>query len=187
MLGNFYLITSIVVLLMLMDYFLTLKGYSLYSRKYSKNVELESYELNPTFGNNIKQGKYSLRHALSIFVIVGILFLIHFCIDFCQFSIISTPMLYMAEGMLLSAFTYVNVRHLKNILIFKSVDKNPKLLQGKVFQSKEFSLKASIIDCFATFLILFVVLLSVPNFFTLGFASGPLIVMFAHIRWIKKD
>jgi len=186
MLGNIYLISLAIVALMLLDYYLTLKGFALYAKKYAKHIVIESYELNPAFSKNIKRGKYSAKHGLSVILVISILIFLYEGAKSNAIPIISVSMYHMAEGMLLSAFAYVNVRHLKNIFLFFLVRKNTKLLQGKVEQSRSFSLMASVVDSFGMFLVLSIVFIAMPNFFSLGFASGPLIIMLSHFRWLRK-
>ncbi len=181
---NIHVAVGIVAALMLLDYFLTFKGYQSYKKHYAKYVEIEAYELNPTFKKSIKEGKYSAKHGASVIFVALILYALYYYIQIVSSPIFNIAMLIMAQGMLVSAFLYVNVRHIRNLLIFSSIKRDDKMLEGKLRQSNTFSLKASCIDALGMFLMLFFVFLFFPNVFTLGFASGPLIILLVHLRWM---
>lgn len=186
MFGNIYVTIVVVALLMLLDYWLTLKGYVLYKKQISKYIEMEGYELNPLFGNSIERNKYNIRHGVSILMVALVIFVIHYGVENKWSPVFNNNFLYMAEGMLVSAFSFINIRHLKNISTFLVLKKKKGMLKGKVFQSSEFALRISYYDALGMFLMLLVVFAIIPSAFTLGFASGPLVILLAHFRWISK-
>lgn len=187
MFENIYVTIGFVTVLMLLDYLLTLWSFESYKKKFHSFVETENFELNPVFKKKIATGKYSVRHAISIALVAFVLFaLYHYAYSDCC-DLIDPEMFIMAQGMIISAFLYIITRHIRNLLIFASVWKKPSILKGKLRQSNEFLLKTSLIDAFGLTLLLFVLLIFQPSYFMLGFASGPLIVMLAHIYWYKEN
>src|SRR3989338_5605075 len=78
MLENIILTIGLIIILMLLDYFLTLKGLKAYKKSYSKFVEFESYELNPIVKESISKGVYNLKHLLSMVLVSLLVYVVHY-------------------------------------------------------------------------------------------------------------
>jgi len=184
MLNNIYLSLVILASLQFLDYYLTLVGFKLYKSGYNKHVEIESYELNPRFRKSISKGQYSWHHLF--FVIVGLLVLwgSHYLGNLEVYGF-SMSTFYMLQGMLFSAFVYINTKHIQNILLFRLVRDNPYLLSGKLKQKLLFSLKAGQYGAISTAMLLFFVFIFVPSYFTFGVFLGPLVILFGQWKWQK--
>ena len=62
MLENIYATIFFIVVLMFLDYFLTIKSVNLTKQGFSKYIKVESYELNPLFKGSVSKMQYSLKH-----------------------------------------------------------------------------------------------------------------------------
>ena len=185
MLEDIYITIAILITLMFLDYFLTLKGFKLYKKRYSKYVEVESYELNPKLKYYIKEGKYSFGHLMGVILVSAIVYGFHY-IGRNNLLGLGMWVFFLIQGMLFSIFVYLNSIHIQNIIIFNAVNKNPSMLSGKLKRKYLFSLKAGSARALEVFLILLFVFIMVPNSFTLGFALGPLVMLLKLRCWVKK-
>ena len=186
MLENIYVTIVIIAVLMILDYSLTLKGFKFYKKKYSKFIQAESYELNPLFKDSVNKNKYNIKHFFSIILVILLLYAFHY-LSFHGIFMFTPSSFYFLQGMIFSMFICINSRHIQNLMIFNAINKNPSMLSGKLKQSILFSLKASQAQLFSLSLILIIVFLFSPNMFFLGFAVGPLIILYKSHTWIKKS
>ena len=184
MLENIILTIGLIIILMLLDYFLTLKGLKAYKKSYSKFVEFESYELNPIVKESISKGVYNLKHLLSMVLVSLLVYVVHY-LSFNNLFGFQIGTFFFTQGMIFSMGVYMNSRHIQNLIIFNWVDKDPSMLSGKIKQKNIFSLKALIAQSIGLFLILIFIFIFVQNMFTLGFSLGPLIVLLKTRSWIK--
>lgn len=182
MITNIWITIGIIVFLMLLDYYLTLKGFRLYSKEYSKKVKSESYELNPMFRKAVKKFKYNYLHLVSMIMVSFFVWLVYFMAGLSG----NYTFFFLLQGMVFSMFAYVNSKHVQNILTIKAVNKKPAMIKGKTTYSLEFSLKSGIIQTFSLFLILLFVFIMVPSAFTLGFAIGPIVLILKQRKWLGK-
>ena len=184
MLENIILTIGLIIILMLLDYFLTLKGLKAYKKSYSKFVEFESYELNPIVKESISKGVYNLKHLLSMVLVSLLVYVVHY-LSFNNLFGFQIGTFFFTQVMIFSMGVYMNSRHIQNLIIFNWVDKDPSMLSGKIKQKNIFSLKALIAQSIGLFLILIFIFIFVQNMFTLGFSLGPLIVLLKTRSWIK--
>lgn len=184
-LENIYFTVILLIILMLSDYLLTLKGYRLYKQKYSKFVEIESYELNPMFKESISKKRYNFKHLFGIIFSSFLLFFVYY-LGINHLLGVDITTFHLLQGMLFSNFLYVNSRHIQNIMLFRSIIKNEKLLTGKLKQHHLFSLESSKAQLISIFLVFFSIYIFFPNPFTLGFALGPIIMLFWNYIWTKR-
>ncbi|MBI2548037.1 hypothetical protein HYW21_01680 [Candidatus Woesearchaeota archaeon] len=185
MLENIYVTIVIVIVLMMLDFFLTMQGLKSYKQKYATFVLFESYELNPSFKDSINKQRYDSKHFLSVLLVVVLLYIFHY-LSFQSIFWFTPISFYFLQGMIFSMFICINAKHIQNVITFNAVNKNPSILSGKLKQSTLFSLEASKAQFFALFLILLILSLFSPNAFFFGFASGPLVLLFKSHLWMKK-
>ncbi|HLC60268.1 MAG TPA: hypothetical protein VJJ52_02460 [Candidatus Nanoarchaeia archaeon] len=184
MIENVYVTLSLIVILMFLDYFLTIKSVKLAEQGYTKCIKLETLELNPNFRNNVDKKKYSWKHFLGVIFTTIIIYLFHYLGK--NNIIFSMNTYFMFEAMLFSIFIFINSSHIRNLIVFDAVIKDKSLLTGKLRQKHLFSLKSTMADAFKVFIILMFLFLFVPSYFTFGFALGPLLLVFKNISWTKK-
>lgn len=184
MLTNVYMTMAILATLMFLDYFLSLKQIRLYEVKYHKYIEYQYLELNPFQRESVETGRYNFKHFLYVLFLLAIVYLVHFLGSNNIFKF-TAKTFFIFQGILFSTFIYINSRHVQNIIIFNAVNQNPSMLSGKLKQKYIFSIKASSAHAVGTFLLLFTVFIFNPSYFTFGFALGPLLILYAHKKWVK--
>lgn len=175
----------LIAALMFLDYYLTLKGQALGKKEYYKHVKIETYELNPTFRGHVSAGTYTIKHFLLVILNCALLFGAYFLTTQNNQFFTATTYDFM-RGILLSMFIYINCRHLQNIMLFKKLNKEPKLLSGTLKQAHAFSLHAGKAHAYTTALLLFALWAFNPTWLTFGFALGPFFVGRKHKGWAKK-
>lgn len=185
MIENIHITILIFVILSFLDYFLTIKGFKSYKEKYSKFVKIESYELNPMFKKDIRKLKYNFKH---LFFVVFASVLVFGVYHLSQNNLYGFKIrtFFFLQGIIFSMLIYLNINHLGNIILFKMINNNPKLLSGKIKHSYLFSLKTNMIMALKFFIILFVIFIFNLNAFTFGFALGPLVLLIKLYFWSKK-
>ena len=122
---NIIIAISIIIILMFLDYSLTVLGQKYYKKYYRKYVLIDKYELNPMFQQEVEKGKYPLKHLVGVFLISFIIIYLYFY-DPTRISYeITTSMLFFV-------YLITNLNHITNIGVFKWVGKNPDLIKGKI-------------------------------------------------------
>ncbi|MBI4452325.1 hypothetical protein HY637_02770 [Candidatus Woesearchaeota archaeon] len=185
MIQNVYLTIFLIAMLMLLDYYLTMKGFKLYKQKTYKYIKLESYELNTMFKESVNQSTYNFKHLLSVALVSIFVYILYYA-SYNEILFFHKSTYHFIQGMIFSMFIYINSKHLQNIMTFNAVNRNPSILSGKIKQTTLFSLKSGIAHSFAAFLVLLSLFLLVPSFFTFGFAIGPLAITLKQRKWLKK-
>ena len=174
---NVYLTIVIAIFLGVLDHFLTIKGYRLYKQGYIQYVELRYYELNPLWRENIEKSEYDYKHFL-LWILIGILIYVIYILDINAF--------YFIQGAILSLYIVVNARHIKNLVVFSAVKKNPALLSGKLKTTYLFSLKNASAEMFGILIVLLFLFVFSPSFFTFGVVVGPLFILLNIMIWTRK-
>mgnify|MGYP001578861561 CR=1 FL=1 len=184
MLGNIYITILLIVSLMFLDYFLTIKSVKLAKQGYSKYIKVESYELNPLFKENVDKMKYSLRHFLFVIFAAVIIYFFHYLSK--SNLILNMNAYFTFQGMLFSLFVFINASHIRNLIVFKTIKKDNSLLSGRLRQKHPLSIKMSSADALKVFIILMALFMFSPSYFNFGFALGPLLLVWKHRAWTKK-
>lgn len=138
MLQNIYLNLILLAAFMFLDYFLTVRAYKLYAKKYFDFIEVEQFELNPRMQKNIKEQKYSYLHLVMVVIILILIYLVYFLVS--SDSFLEELYISFIQGMFIFPYIFVVANHFRNIGIYKYVLKNPDSLNGKIKQSYFFSL-----------------------------------------------
>ncbi len=168
--------------LMLFDYALTLVGFSFYEKSCMNHIKIESYELNPFFRNAIKTHRYSMRHALSVLLVLGFLF---FAFEFSR--ILSVPWIFvLLLGVFVGIFGFMNYRHLRNIFVFRSLIKYPEDIQGVIRKGKHHLYERAKADAFGLCIFLALLCVLTPSFILAGATLGVLIVFIQNQAWEAK-
>jgi len=184
MIENIYITIFLIVFLMFLDFFLTIKSVKLAKQGFSKYIKVESYELNPLFKENVSKMQYSFKHFLLVILTSATVCLFYYLGK--NNFIFNMDTYSMFQGMIFSLFIFVNASHVRNLIVFSMIKKDSSLLSGKIKQKYLFSLKSSSADALKVFLILITLFLFSPSYFNFGFAVGPLFLMLKARAWIKK-
>lgn len=185
MLDNVYITIILIVILMFLDYFLTIKSIDLAKQGYSKYIKVESYELNPLFKESVNKMQYSLKHFLGV-VFVSVIVYAFYYSSVHDILFFNMNGYFMFQGIISSIFIFINASHIRNLIVFNTIKKDKSLLSGKLKQKHLFSLKSYIAESIKLFIILFSLFLFSPSYFTFGFALGPLLIANKNRAWIKK-
>src|SRR6185503_13549189 len=132
MIHNVFFIIIVTATLMFLDFYLTIKGAKLYKQGFSDHIKVDNYELNPMFQKNIIDFKYNYRHLLSVILVSILIYLFYFL---SQRYPSNSQSFEVIPGLLFILMGYINANHLRNIMIFKAVNKNPGMLKGQVEQT----------------------------------------------------
>ena len=160
----FFIAIGLIVILVQSDFFLTLKGYSLYKKYYAEYYKMESYELNPIWRKTVESGKkLNIKHKiLTILMIILFAFVIQFNKEVYVFAL----------GMILFAFLMINLLHLQNILIFLHFKTRKTDVQGHIEISLVMGLKQSSIVTITYAIFLFVAFLLTQSLILSGGVLG---------------
>lgn len=184
MLENIYITIFLIVILMFLDYFLTIKSVKLAEQGYTKHVKLETLELNPNFRTNVDRKKYSWKHFIGVIFTALVIYFFNYLGK--NNIIFSRDTYFMFQGMIFSIFIFINASHTRNLIVFNAIIKDRSLLSGKIKQGHLFSLKSTMADAIKVFVILIAIFLFSPSYFNFGFALGPLLLAFKNRSWTKK-
>src|SRR5208282_2176043 len=89
-------------------------------------------------------------------------------------------------GGLFGAFGSVCGRHLRNLLLFRYLNRHPDELSGQVRMSMTLVLKTSQFDCIGLILLFIIVVALAPCGYTAGLLLGIVAMVFAHWVWAYK-
>lgn len=173
---------------MLLDYYLTIIGAALNEKGYAKYIAMQHYEMNPVWQKQIAQKKWFNPRHLSLTAALTALMVLVVEVSlpnppFAFLDPILTPFL---MGFLLVLFASVLGRHVSNILIFRSVLRNPDGISGRAEITHGMMLSWSMYQHAALLLPLVLITVFVPHPFVLGGFAGALILIPIHLSWIRK-
>ncbi len=178
---NIYIILLAAIILMLLDYYLTIVGYHFYLKYAQKHLNIEKYELNPRLQEAIKSKKlFNPRHLMRVILVSGLLFLIWLI---REHSDLTRKYYQFIVGLVFLPMFYVNFLHLDNILSFK---RYPGNVEGRISYSNIFSLKTLRTRVCYIGIILIGVYLLIPEYVLLGGAFGFFTFALAITSWITK-
>ncbi|MEW6408373.1 MAG: hypothetical protein AB1465_06840 [Patescibacteria group bacterium] len=177
-LDNIYFIVPLLIILMLSDYFLTLKYTKLAKEVLTKHVEIEEYELNPNFQKNIREGRYNFRHLFGIiFLSIILTFLYYLRLPF---------LFHFIEGIILGDFVIIDAFHIGRILELRYLKKNPSLLIGKMKHDYLYSLVKAKYHTIGLLTFIFLLVILVPSTFLLGVLTSQLLALLTLKDWRRK-
>jgi len=177
-----YFIVALVPILMLCDYYLTILGFILYKRHYSRHFKFEEYELNPLFQSSIKKHKwFNLRHMASVALVT-------ICAVFMVSGAksIANGVEGFFFGWILVTFSAIIGKHLTNILLFLHALKHPDEISGEIYLNYRFQLRVSqysIVGILCPFIVL---LLFNQTSFIWGGVAGLIFLWLIHSCWLDK-
>ncbi|MEJ0021832.1 MAG: hypothetical protein WDN47_04665 [Candidatus Doudnabacteria bacterium] len=184
MIHNVFFIIIVTAALMFLDFYLTIKGARLYTQGYSEHIKADNYEMNPMFQKNVAEFKYNFRHLLYVVLVSLLIYLFYYL---SQKNIIYNSQSFaIIPGLLFTTMVYINANHLRNIVIFKALKKNPNMLKGQIEQTYLYSLKTAQAQLLVLLLPLLVILIMSPSYFVLGGVIALIGSYFTHRRWKKK-
>jgi hypothetical protein len=128
----------LVPVLLLVDYFLTVGGSKLATRKYTQHFKFEHYELNPLWQKSISQGKWlNLRHLLMV-VIAGFI-----CFVWADGWTEESAPSEAALGAVLMLYSTILAAHVGNFLTFWRMMRNPDEVTGEIKLAHKYLLAVS--------------------------------------------
>ncbi len=164
--------------LMLLDYYLTLLGFVLYQRHYEKHIEMEQYELNPSFQACIRSKKYySLRHLGFVLLMLAMAITINY--SFKKRDAFIDGIL----GALFAVYSIVIGSHIASILTFRKLGKNPESITGHVRINYLLTLRMSQYRLIIPIMILIVVVTTSPSPLLIGALVGVVGFYLVLERW----
>ncbi|MCC6489341.1 MAG: hypothetical protein IT364_17705 [Candidatus Hydrogenedentes bacterium] len=174
---------------MLLDYYLTIIGAALNEKGYAKYIAMQHYEMNPAWQKQIAQKKWFNPRHLSLTLLFSLIFVLLVEVvlpdpPFAPLDSLLTPFL---MGFLLVLFASVLGRHVSNILVFRSVLRDPGGISGHVDIEHGLMLSWSLYQYFAVLLPLALVAAFVPHPFVLGGLTGALSLILTHYKWLRKQ
>jgi hypothetical protein len=184
-----YPIAYLLPVLMLLDYYLTLLGFTLYQRYYEKHVEMERYELNPSFQACIKAKKYySLRHLGFVLLMLAMAIAINY--SFKKRDAFIDGIL----GALFTVYSIVIGSHIASILTFRKISKNPESITGHVRMNYLLTLRMSQCRLIIPLMVLVVAVIVSPSPALIGALAGVAgfyLVLgrwhFVHLRKLRTE
>lgn len=176
-----HVVLIIILVLMFSDYYLTVWAAILREKGHSNFFEIENYELNPIWQEDIKNKKiFNKRHLLMI------LFAFCFIIYIFEFSDTNANYEEILLGFLLAHYGMLTGRHISNLLTFSYTKKHPGEIKGKVKQSHLFTLQNSSYQYFVAIIPLVIIAVVNPEPLLIGCAVGGLFNILLHKLWIFK-
>lgn len=160
------LIILSVIILMLSDYFLTIKSIGLAKNKYREYFQIEKYELNPVWQKSPSELKlFNIKYISIVILSASILYYLITEYNYGKFT-------FFCLGIIIISYAIIVSNHISNILIFKFVKDNPYVLQGRIAMHNLYLLKIKQYQIISiTFLLLFIYIYTM-SFFVLGGILG---------------
>ena len=157
----------ILFLLLQLDPYLTIVGYSMYKKYYARFITLESYELNPLWRKTVEKGSiFNLRRFLITILLLLLIFLL---------SSLNESIGKVVIGSAFFLYITLNFRHFQNIFLFHYLKDHPQDLEGNVKFNLAFTLQQSYLNYLSTFLLLLVITIITLNLYLFG---GTLVFFF---------
>jgi len=164
---------------MISDYYLTILGNKYRKIEYKKHYKTKTYELNPTWVNDIEKSKWFNPKHLIIVVLISL-----YSIFLSQFEDVRFFNFFL--GFIYTLYGSINGRHISNILIFRYLIKKPDDISGEINLTHILVLKSSQYQTIIlTFPLLFLTILS-PSAFMIGGLLSCVLLFIIHSVWIKK-
>ncbi len=177
-----YPLAFLIPVLMIVDYYLTILGYHLYSKYYSKHIQSEQYELNPILQSDINKRRFlSWRHLTGVLILIGIALFVN--LHPVSFDPFYAAMIF---GMIITIYCVIIANHINMILTFLYIRKYPEMLSGQATFSYPLVLKMSQYRILPPLFILLPVALFLPSPFVFGGLAGLLILMLIHETWLSR-
>jgi hypothetical protein len=132
------------ILLILSDYFLTRRGFSLAQKRYRNHFKSEIYELTPSVQNTIHEEKpLDKKIWIGWIITVGIIVGLSMIYQHNQGTFLVEFIFEVILGFFFWTYFLVNLSHIKGILIFWYVNNKPGILEGVITTSSSFNYKTS--------------------------------------------
>jgi hypothetical protein len=176
---NLYFIVPLIMIIFLLDFYLTIKGQQYYRKYGIKHLKFGAYELNPLWRKTIRKGKYNYLHLIAIiFVIISIISI---------YSIDETLFIYeFLIGFILISSSYILTRHIENLTYFWYIGTHPKSIKGLIIKKPDLIYFQSIVTTISLFLLLFIIYIFYPSIFILGGLIFSLLFMLVQFGWYKR-
>ncbi|NNF00411.1 MAG: hypothetical protein HKN25_15440 [Pyrinomonadaceae bacterium] len=170
-------------ILMIADYYLTILGAILREKKYGEYFPIETYEMNPTYQDDIDSKRlFNPRFIGQLILNFGLLFLASlFLTDALEF------LYWIILGFYLTLFAYINGLHMSNILSFLFVKSNPNVMKSEIRISHRYNLYSSLFTNSVLLLPVIFILLFSYSHFILGSLIAVLYNAFLCLMWIAKN
>ncbi len=181
----YFLVVPLVVLLMLLDYYLTLYGRYLAERSgHSRIFVYEQYELNPDWQRDIAQmRRFNPRHLIRVLIIAlafGVL----------AWLALLEPLIGLVfetlAGFIILIYAVVLGRHVNNILLFRYIERHTELISGEVRVKQLLLVRMSQFQLVTVLFPLLAVVIVSPSFFGIGALLGLARMMFLFMGWSRK-
>lgn len=170
-------------ILMIADYYLTILGAVLREKKYGDYFPIETYELNPTYQDDINSKKlFNPRFLGQLLLNFGILFLVS-----VLFRNDLAFVYWIILGFYITLFAYINGLHFSNIFSFMYIKNNPDEMEGEIKISHRYNLRSSLFANVILLLPVVFILIFSYSHFILGSLIAVLYNAFLCILWIGKD
>jgi hypothetical protein len=173
-----HLIILAVPVLMLSDYLLTILGAKASLGVYRQHFISPHYEINPLWQKSVQQLKwFSPLHFILACAVTGFLLLLVQIPDF------PSEVLDFFVGVIIGAYGPVLGRHLTNLLLFRSLNRNPAEIEGQVRFTQKLMVKISLFNCLGLVPLLGLIAVLAPQPVTIGVVVGVLGIILAHLIW----
>ncbi len=176
---NIYFIIPLILIIFLLDFWLTIKGQQYYRKIGIKYVKMGSYEMNPIWVKSVRKEQYDHRHFLGVMLILlGILF-VHFADE--------SKMIYeYIIGFLIIGWFFIISGHIQNIIYFWYIGNHPESIKGLIIKKPDLSYVQSILGTFSLFIILFLIFIYSPSIFLFGGVNFSLLLILVQFIWYKR-
>jgi len=155
-----------ILILSVLDYYLTMFSSNLYKKAFADSVEYKS-----TKGSSSNREKRrSLLGAGFLWLkllLILVLLIIWFQAKITQSQIVE-QFYFFILGFTFFNFLIIDLRHLQNVLIFSYAAKHPQEISGKVSYHRSFSLMQSAFQLVLPFILVLVIFAFHPSFFLFG-------------------
>ena len=167
--------------LMFSDYYLTIWGIKLRNKGHSNYFEIENYELNPFWQNDIHDQKMFNMRQVTITIATSCFFVYVF-----EYADLNSYLKEGLLGLLLAHYGMLTGRHFSNLLIYSYTIQHPNNLNGKIKQNHEFGLHSSLYQYFVAIVPLVIIAVVYPKPLIINCAAGASLSIITHKLWIRK-
>lgn len=167
--------------MMFADYLLTVAGAVQQEGKHSDHFKIEHYELNPVWQKDIAQKRwFNLRHIGLTLGLTGCFYAV------LESGLVSFNLCRGYLGCALVTLGMIIGEHLRNLLVFRFLNRHPQEVTGQVILSHRFVLYSSLFQTLMALVPVGLIAVLSPSPFVIGALIGLLLFLLINGIWIAR-
>ncbi|HEX9911774.1 MAG TPA: hypothetical protein VGB01_00850 [candidate division Zixibacteria bacterium] len=169
----------VILVLSLLDYYLTTLSSNLYRKSFGQKVEYKNIK---ELSSENKKGlfKFDAKYLWLKVLLVLVILVIWIQAKTTELQAIK-GLYFLILGFAFFNFLIINLRHLQSILISSYAARNPQQISGKVTYQRSFSLTQSAFQLLLPLILILAIFVFHPSYFLFGATLAPLFLILRNI------